>query len=417
MITSQDLPQNSLTGLRGSIGHCLDQSEFTKMGRSLAVVIYAVRPLDGNGLLSSLGRLMTFRLDNYMGALVRFLDTIKYHDENYDRHQRVKILQYVYSETAKHFAQPLQQDALKVNPNRLAPIMRTAVQLVVYFWPKVSPQIMVALSIHFVYIVLLNDSSNDPHPDMASFCEDLLHGRQQKHPFWRLMNDRRLMNGHLSNFLSHYGSFCAFTIMRSTFDYFKGCWIEVHNFHGFPGSDYFPLFLRRLNSLGGVCGASLFPAGDFDEEALFDEVTAAIAQIEPQMAFVNDLISFYKEFDCLRHQVNLVSNYCEVEGISLEQAFDRLTEDTIHSSEQLVTVFDGKDPKVAATVQAFVHGYVTWHFCNQRYRMHEVYKRSGDSPVGVKFRQYYEEAMKVGAIDFKEWAVPPAMTNTFKESL
>lgn len=58
MITSQHLPQNSLTGLRGSIGHCLDQSEFTKMGRSLAVVIYAVEPLNGNDLLSSLGRLM-----------------------------------------------------------------------------------------------------------------------------------------------------------------------------------------------------------------------------------------------------------------------------------------------------------------------------------------------------------------------
>lgn len=48
--------------------------------------------------------------------------------------------------------------------------------------------------------------------------------------------------------------------------------------------------------------------------------------------------------------------------------------------------------------------------------MHEVYNKccSGDSPVGVKFRQYYEEAMKVGAIDFEEWAVPPGMTNAFK---
>lgn len=112
--------------------------------------------------------------------------------------------------------------------------------------------------------------------------------------------------------------------------------------------------------------ASFFPAEAFDERALFNEVTTVIAQIEPQMAFVNDLISFYKEFDSPRDQVSLVSNYCEVEGLSLEQAFGRLTEDTIHSSERLVTAFDGKDPKVAATVQACVHGYVTWHLCDPK---------------------------------------------------
>ena len=341
-----------------------------------------------------------FPLDHYLSALVRFLDAIKYRDDSFGHDERVKHLQHVYNETAKHFAQPLQQQVLKVDPKRLAVVMRTSVQVVVCCWVKVSPQVMVAISIYFVYIVLLDDSNMDPGPDMVSFSHDLLDGKQQKHPFWRLMN------GHLSGFLQHYGSFCGLSILRSTFDYFQGCWIETHEFQGYPGSDYYPLFLRRLNGLGGICGGSLFPAQDFNEQALFKELTSAIAQIEPMVAFMNDLISFYKEYDNPRDQVSLVTNYCQVEGISLNQAFDRVTEDTIHSCERLLNLFpDGQAPAVAESIHHFVHGYVTWHFCDERFRMREVYERSGKSPDGMKFRQYYESATKVGSIDFKEWAV------------
>lgn len=349
-----------------------------------------------------------FPLDHFVGSLVRFLDGINYHDDSFEHNNRLKCLQHVYAETARHFEQPLQQELLRVNSKILGPAMRTSVQVVVYCWTKVSPQVMVAISIYFVYIVLLDDSNLDPRLDMASFSDDLLHGREQKHVFWRLMN------GYLSNFLCHYGSFCGFTIMRSTFDYFQGCWIEAHGFKGVPGSHYFPLFLRRLNGLGGICGGSMFPAEDFDEEVSFNEITTVIAQAEPVVAFVNDLISFYKEYDGDREEPGLVSNCCHVEGISLNQAFDRLTSDTINSCERLLTVCDNQNaPKVAETVRAFVYGYVTWHFCDERFRMREVYERSGDGLDGEKFRQYYDAAMKVGSVDKEEWAIPPMVMNGF----
>lgn len=110
-----------------------------------------------------------FPLEHYMGALVRLLDAIKYRDNNYDHDEQVRHLQHGYSEIAKHFAQPIQRDALKVDPNRLAAAMRTNVQLVVSCWVKVSSQVMVAIGIYFVYIILLDDSNIDPGPDMGSF--------------------------------------------------------------------------------------------------------------------------------------------------------------------------------------------------------------------------------------------------------
>ncbi|KAI9790624.1 MAG: hypothetical protein M1816_004957 [Peltula sp. TS41687] len=352
-----------------------------------------------------------FPLNLYVDALVRLLDSIDYHDDNYHHHERLKKLQFVYSETAKHFAQPLQQDTLKVHPKRLEATMRTGVQYAVYCYVKLSLPAMVAVSIANVYLALLDNINDDPHPDMESFSEDLLHGNQQKHPFWRLMND------HLSDLLRHYGSFCGLNIMRSVFDFFQGCWIETHSFRGFPGDDYYPLFLRRLNGLGGISGGSLFPAENFDEKALFEEITTAIGQMEPVTDFINDLISFYKEFDDSRDQVNLVTNYCQVEGMTLREAFGRLTADTIRSVERLRVIFDGrKTPAVEVSIHAYVQGYVTFHLCDERYRMHEVYERSGEARHGTRFRQYYEAATRVGLIDLGEWAGSTATLNGFKES-
>ncbi len=186
---------------------------------------------------------------------------------------------------------------------------------------------------------------------------------------------------------------------------FQGCWIEQYNFHGYRGSDDFPPFLRRLNGLGHCVGGTLFPAEQFDEQTLFTEITTAIAHIEHPMVFLNDLLSFYKEFDDPRDQTSLVRNYCHVKEISLNEALEKLTCDVVHCCEQLA-VFEGKDPNVKATVEAFFQGYVTWHLCDDRYRMNDIYERCGDSPAAVKFCHYYEEARRVGSVDKEEWATP-----------
>lgn len=153
-----------------------------------------------------------FPIDYYLDTLVRLLDTIKYQDKNYSHDERVKKLHYSYSKAAKHFAQPLQQATMKVSPKRLQASLQTIVGMVVYSWTKVPPEVMADLSIHYTYTLVLDDSTNDPHSEMASFFEDLVHGRQQKHPWWRLVND------HFPNVLNHYGSFCALNLIRSTLD-------------------------------------------------------------------------------------------------------------------------------------------------------------------------------------------------------
>jgi trichodiene synthase len=128
----------------------------------------------------------------------------------------------------------------------------------------------------------------------------------------------------------------------------------------------------------------------FDETKLFKEITTAICMMENWMVWVNDLISFYKEFDDPRDQTSLINNYAHVE---------------------IMTVFADKDPRLVNTLTRFMHGYVTWHLCDDRYRISEIYKQvDGGSEVDCKFRHYYEEANKVGRVEASEWAVPIATT-------
>lgn len=166
-----------------------------------------------------------------------------------------------------------------------------------------------------------------------------------------------------------------------------------------------------MAGLGQSIGACLFPKSHFDEKALSREITSAIAQIDPLECFMNDLLSFYKEFDTPRDQIGLIANRMHVEGVTIDQALDRLTGDLVQSCDRIDAVFENKDPDVFASLQAFIHGYATWHLCDkQRYRLHEVYERCrGDSPTEVKFRQYCEQAWQAGDVAVEEWAVcPPA---------
>lgn len=176
---------------------------------------------------------------------------------------------------------------------------------------------------------------------------------------------------------------------------------------GFPGSYDYPNFLRRMNGLGHCVGGSMFPKERFDETELFKEITAAISQMENWMVFVNDLLSFYKEFDEPRDQTSLVNNYAQCNEISLEKALKRVTDDTITDSQQLISVFKDKDAKMMHTLRTFFQGYVTWHLCDPRYRLQELNSKIGeDSEASQKLREYLKSANAVGTVNPREWAYP-----------
>lgn len=163
-----------------------------------------------------------------------------------------------------------------------------------------------------------------------------------------------------------------------------------------------------MNGLGHVVGGTLFPSREFDNQVQrqFEQIVTIIADVEPYVALVNDLISYFKEFGNTRDQVNLVRNWAHVEDMRIDDAFQRLADETIRSGEQLLIIVKDLDPGFKETVQGFLHGYVTWHFCDQRFRMADVYLLANglDSTEATRFCEYYEAIMHVGGLDIKDWA-------------
>jgi len=153
-----------------------------------------------------------FPTEYFLNTTVRLLEYIKYRDSNYTREERIENLHYAYTKAAHHFAQPRQQQLLKVDPKRLQASLQTIVGMVVYSWAKVSKELMADLSIHYTYTLVLDDSKDDPHPTMENYFNDLQAGREQAHPWWRLVNE------HFPNVLRHFGPFCSLNLIRSTLD-------------------------------------------------------------------------------------------------------------------------------------------------------------------------------------------------------
>jgi trichodiene synthase len=153
-----------------------------------------------------------FPTEYFLNTTVRLLEYIQYRDSNYTREERIENLHYAYNKAAHHFAQPRQQQLLKIDPKRLQASLQTIVGMVVYSWAKVPKECMVDLSIHYTYTLVLDDSSDDPYPTMVNYFNDLQAGREQAHPWWALVNE------HFPNVLRHFGPFCSLNIIRSTLD-------------------------------------------------------------------------------------------------------------------------------------------------------------------------------------------------------
>ncbi|KAG0154643.1 hypothetical protein PDIDSM_02860 [Penicillium digitatum] len=362
-----------------------------------------------------------FPFEDYLNSVVRFLDTMEYYDTNYTAEERVSKLHYVYTNTAKHLAHYDRQKQIKMSPNNLQALIQVTVAMVVYGWATVSENVMVDLSIHFTYVLILDNSTDDnPAKSLESFHNTMLAGLPQEHPWWQMVNN------HFPLVLRHYGPYCGLTLIRSTADcsysssfptthvtdivackVFQRCLVEQHNFMGFPGSLNYPIVLRRMNPLGQCIGSSIFPKERFDENELFSEITAGIAEMENWMVSVTGLLSFYKEFDEPRDQANLVDNYAWSNKITPEGPLENLTTDTIVDSEQLLAAFRDKDPRISQTLSTFCQGYVTWHLCDPRYRLEELHSFGGESTeVSAKFHNYLQSAKEAGSVDPEAWAYP-----------
>ncbi|CAD0028787.1 unnamed protein product [Aureobasidium pullulans] len=340
-------------------------------------------------------------MEPYVTSLIRMLSQMGYTDVSYSSKERELNLRHVYLKTTAHFVQP--STRLGTDVKRMQAFIQTIVRMMVYSYPKLPLDVMSDLSIYYTYTVILDDCKQRTADTMQTFTVDLIHGSEQRHPWWQAVNQ------HLPSLLKHYGPFCSMTIFRSTLDFFQGCWIEEHEFQGFKNSHNYPEFLRRMDGLGHCVGASLFPKQDFDESKHIPEISTVIAEMEQWEMHVNDLLSFYKESSDSSDQANFVTNYAHCTGCSVEHSLSRLTDSVITSGNAMTTTLADKDGRIKEVVEGFMQGFVTRHLTDPRYRIQELVQQTQNSRLSgqEELTTFWKAAMEVGDVDHKLWAFPP----------
>ena len=154
-----------------------------------------------------------FPISHYLESLTLLLRSVNYEDNSYQRSERQSALQNTYVEAAQYFVQEFQQGNLKMSLRRFEPMLTSIAGYVVYCYPQVPADVKTDLTIYFTLTVVLDDDMNDiSQPSMENFFEDLIQGKEQRHPWWKVINKSLL------NVVKHYGSFCAFNMIRSTLD-------------------------------------------------------------------------------------------------------------------------------------------------------------------------------------------------------
>ncbi|KAH0275254.1 terpenoid synthase, partial [Aureobasidium melanogenum] len=338
----------------------------------------------------------------YVDCVVQILAKIDYGSDHLPCKARRFSLADIYIRTSAHFTQRLHM--LDVNVNRLQALIQTMVRVVFYGYPSHSLEVASDLCIYLTYSGILNDCKDKPEETMKHFINDLINGIGQRHTWWQAMNK------HLVGFLKHYGPLCSLGIFRSTLDFFQGCWIEQHDFQGFPGSQNYPDFLRRLNGLGHCVAATLFPAEHFDEAENLTAIASIIAEIEQWELDVNDLLSFYKEYfgTDKQEQANLVANYAHYTGTSLEESLARILDRATTSNDALGKILSNVDTRIRDVVKDFMFGYVTWHLTDRRYRMNAFIEQAENLGLegARELRRFWEIARGCSDESTTRWALP-----------
>lgn len=116
------------------------------------------------------------------------------------------------------------------------------------------------------------------------------------------------------------------------------------------------------------------------------------------------MFSFYKEFHDERDEMNLLRCYARCDETTIEEALEKLTNDTIVRSEQLMYVFHDKDSGIFDSLKKYMHSNITFHFTDPRYRMPEIPAFAVDQTIEEvsKYLAYHKHAQEVDCVE--AWA-------------
>ncbi|KAK6720728.1 Longiborneol synthase clm1 [Fusarium graminearum] len=143
--------------------------------------------------------------------------------------------------------------------------------------------------------------------------------------------------------------------------------------HPSKGGNYFAWYIRERDGVGEAYSWFTFPKRQFPN---LDIPIEAIEDMTRFIAYLNDVLSFYKE-SLAGETHNYINHTAAYEGVDSDAALHKTAQDTIDCARRIESVLAGKGEYEKAW-RLHASGYLQMHVQRGRYRLIEV--GVGDAP-------------------------------------
>ncbi|KAJ5157986.1 Trichodiene synthase [Penicillium coprophilum] len=235
----------------------------------------------------------------------------------------------------------------------------------------------VLIAMHTLYIFLVEDFAEDFMDDLMEFGQRFILHAPHNSSILQAFDD------HLRTLETYYGPYSATAMVKSSLEFVAGCVIEhqmvASQFHFSPAKKLAPVFLRPRVGASEFLAHTAFDQARFPEDQYLLQYLPAIPAMMQFADYINDVLSYYKEFVLADEKFNFVDNFSKSHGLSHIQVLRGLADHTaeVHASGRQAV---SHDPKLVEAYDQWILGEIQLFTAHKRYHLVELFAPEGYLP-------------------------------------
>lgn len=270
--------------------------------------------------------------------------------------------------------------------SKIGQCINTATKITSFTYPFVSHEVREAIALYASYVITIDDLTTKILPDLKKYTTQLVLGQSHQHELLRGFT--RFLGGQQQLFRQFGGDM----IVKGSIEFISAAVVEQNQdkcLHlSSDASDYL-VFFRGKTGVAEPFAFFCFPENSNPEDQDLARYVAAIPSIMLFLGYVNDLLSFYKEECNAEDCPGFIQNHSKVHGFTLLQSLHQLRKETIEEVRKVRSILS-HDTVMTERINRFIYGYIFYHLCSGRYRLHEL-----NIPAAVDARTHFQEMAKV----------------------
>ncbi|KAJ5731815.1 Trichodiene synthase [Penicillium malachiteum] len=244
-------------------------------------------------------------------------------------------------------------------------------------WTGLKQDAKAIVAKQMLYMFLIDDFAEDFMDDLMRFGQRFIVHASHNSSILQAFDD------HLRSLGTWYGPYSVTAIVKNSLEYAAGRVVEhqmlASQFHFSPAMKLVPVFLRPKVGGSEILAHMVYDHSRFPEDEYLLQYLPAIPAMMQFVDYINDILSYYKEFVLADEKFNFVDNFAESHGLSHIQILCGLADHAaeVHASGRQVL---SHDPKLLEVYDQWIVGFIQLFTAHRRYHLVELFALDGYLP-------------------------------------